>query len=121
MLIRTTDHNNPPPRPEPKHTRGVRPFSKDRLMMVPRDEAAKCGMALLDKVQQETPEIAMAGTVILFAMWCRRLGLDPFEMHQLGVRMLEPQDFHQKGNIHIEVLRDFAGIRMAGDGRVEAR
>lgn len=90
-------------------------------MLVPRDEAAKCGLGLLDKVQQEAPEIAMAGTVVLFAMWCRRLRMDPHEMYQLGLKMLEPQEFHHKGNIQIEVLRDFAGIRMMGDASVDIR
>lgn len=102
-------------------TRGVRPFNKDRLMLVARDDAAKCGMALLDKVQQEAPEIAMAGTVVLFAMWCRRLKMDPHEMHSLGVKLLEPQQFHHKGNILMDVLRDFAGIRMMGDASVDVR
>lgn len=90
-------------------------------MLVPRDEAAKCGMALLDKVQQEAPEIAMAGTVVLFAMWCARLHMDPYEMHQLGMKMLEPEEFHHKGNILMETLRDFAGIRMMGDASVDIR
>lgn len=102
-------------------TVGVRPFSKDTLVMVPRDEAAKCAFALLDKVQGESPEVAMAGCVMLFAMWCKRLGQDPFEMHALGKKMLAPEDFHQKGNIHVEVLRDFAGMRMMGDKSVEVR
>lgn len=101
--------------------RGVRPFSKDRLMLVPRDEAMKCGFALLDKVQAEAPEIAMAGVVALFAVWCKRLKLDPHEMYSLGVKLVEPQPFHQKGNIHGEVMRDFAGMRMAADASVDVR
>lgn len=101
--------------------RDVKPFSRDRLFLVPRDEAAKCGLALLDKVQQESPEIAMAGVAILFAVWCKRLRLGPHEAYQLGVKLAEPQQFHQKGNIQAEVLRDFAGIRMAGDASVDVR
>lgn len=102
-------------------TRGVRPFSKDRLMMLSRDEAAKCGFALLDKVQQEAPEIAMAGVAMLFATWCKRLKLDPHEMFQHGVKLVAPEAFHQKGNIHAEVMRDFAGMRMAGEAHVDVR
>ena len=90
-------------------------------MLVHRDEAAKAAFALLDKVQQESPEIAMAGCAMLFAMWCRRLHVDPHEMHALGGKLLVPQAFHQKGNIHVEVLRDFAGIRMMGDNSVDIR
>lgn len=101
--------------------RDVRPFSRDRLFLVPRDEVAKGAMALLDKNQQEAPEIQMASVAMLFAAWCRRLRVSPHEMHELGLKLVAPQDFHHKGNIQAEVLRDFAGIRMAGDATVDER
>lgn len=77
-------------------------------------------MALLHVVQDEAPEVAMASVAMLFATWCKRLGLDAYEAHQYGQRLLAPEPFHRKGNIQAEVLRDFAGIRLAGDKRVEA-
>jgi hypothetical protein len=103
----------------PNSTGHVRPFSKDRLHMVSRDDAMKSAMGLLDRIQNEEPEVALAGTAIMFAAFVRRLGLSPAETHELGKRILAPEAFHQKSNITGEVLRDFAGIRLAGDAQAE--
>lgn len=92
----------------------LRPLDKDRLMLTPRDEAAKGAMGVLHHLQQEDPEIIMAGTACLFVALCKRSGLDPEDMVQMATRMLQPEPFHQKGNIQMEVLRDFAAIRMVG-------
>lgn len=97
----------------------ARPFSRDRLMLTPRDEAMKGAMALLDRIQNEAPEIGMAAASIMFAAFCRRVRMNPQEAHQLGLRLLTPEPFHQKGNIVGEVLQDFAGLRIAGDRRME--
>jgi hypothetical protein len=99
----------------------VRPFSRDRLKLVSRDLSAEGAMAMLDRIQTHPPEVQVAAVTILFAAWCRRLGLDAHDLWQQGVTMMEPQIGHQKGNIHLEVLRDFAGIRLAGDERVDLR
>lgn len=104
-----------------KLTKGVRPFSRDRLMMVSRDEAARVAMLALTPIQDESPEHAMAAAALLFAVWCKRLSMSGHEAYQLGSKLLTPQQFHQKGNITMETLRDFAGIRMAADDRVELR
>lgn len=103
-----------------KHdTRGVRPFSRDRLSLLPRDEVAKTAFAAMDKVQQQDPTLAVAAVSMLFVAWCKRLGVDPYDMTQMAARMLAPQDFHRKANLHVDVLRDFAGMRVAGDPRVD--
>jgi hypothetical protein len=102
-----------------KETFDVKPFSKDKLMLVSRDKAASQAFAILDRLQFETPEVMMAATSLLFATWCQRLGMHPFEMHQLGLKMLKPEAFHLKGNAHLETLRDFAGIRMLGDAKID--
>jgi hypothetical protein len=101
-------------------TQGVRPFSRDRLMLLSRDKATKGAMALLNTIQDEQPEVAVASVALLFATWCRRVGLDPHDAWQLGRKLLEPQQFHRKGNVQAEVLRDFAGLRIMGDSRVDA-
>jgi hypothetical protein len=89
--------------------------------MVPRDEAMKAAFAVLSRNQDEVPELQVAAMAILFAAWCRRLKLEPSAMHLLGLRLIEPEAFHQKGNIHAETIRDFAGMRIAGDERVDVR
>lgn len=102
-------------------TKDVRPFSRDRLKLVSRDKAAEGAMAQLDRVQQAAPEVQMASVAILFAAWCKRLGCDPHDIYSQGVKMLTPEFGHHKANLHLETLRDFAGIRMAGDTRTSIR
>ena len=100
-------------------TRGVRPFSRDRLALLPRDEVAKTAFAAMDKVQQQDPTLAVAAVSVLFLAWCKRLGVRPEDMTQMAARMIEPEQFHQKANLHMDVIRDFAGMRVLGDSRVE--
>lgn len=99
----------------------VRPFSRDRLKLVSRDKAAEGAMLVLDRIQTAPPEVQVASVGILFAAWCKRLGLDPHDIYQQGVKMMTPEFGHRTANIHLEVLRDFAGIRLAGDSRVDVR
>lgn len=99
----------------------VRPFSRDRLKLISRDKAAEGAFAILDKLQQAGPEVQVASVAILFAAWCKRLTLDPHDIYQQGMKMLAPEFGHHKANLHLETLRDFAGIRMAGDERVDIR
>lgn len=95
-------------------------FDRDQLLGVSRDLAMTGAMKLLDKVQNiPEPEIAMAATAIMFAAFCKRTSQSPQDMHQLGMRILMPQQFHEKANLVGEVLRDWAGIRLAGDRSVE--
>lgn len=101
--------------------RDVRPFSRDRLKLVPRDRAAEGAFACLDKLQQAIPEVQVAAAAMLFAAWVKRLRLDPEDLYSQGVKMLKSQPGHSKANIHVEVLRDFAGIRIAGDPTVDER
>lgn len=89
--------------------------------MVSRDLAATGAFTCLDHLQQEAPEVQVAAASILFAAWSHRLGLDPHDLYQQGLKMLRPQMGHLKANVHMEVLRDFAGIRLAGDPSVDVR
>jgi hypothetical protein len=91
-----------------------RPLNRDRLMLVPRDTAMKGALSLLDRIQDEAPETAMAAAAVLFAAFCKRCRIDAQEAHRLALRMLTPEPFHQKANIQSEVVEDFAGLRMAG-------
>jgi hypothetical protein len=105
----------------PSFTRDVKPFSRDRLSVVSRDVAAKGAFTCLDHLQQEEPEVQVASVAILFAVWCKRLSLDPHALYQQGIKMVRPEMGHVKANVHLEVLRDFAGIRLAGDPSVDVR
>lgn len=102
-------------------TAGVIPFSRDRLSLVSRDAAAEAAFRALTKNQEQRPEVQVAAVAVLFAAWCSRLGIDPHDLWGIGRRMVTPEEFHRKGNIHMETIRDFAGIRLAGDERVDVR
>lgn len=102
-------------------TKDVKPFSRDRLSLVSRDSCAEGAMKCLDQIQNATPEQQVGAVSVLFAAWCKRLRLDPHAMYQLGVKMIDPEFGHQKANLHLETLRDFAGIRLAGDPNVDVR
>jgi hypothetical protein len=52
-----------------------------------------------------------AATAIAFA-------LDAYELSHVGDHLLFPQDFHDKANNSLQSLRDYAGLRVAGDPNV---
>lgn len=83
-------------------------FDRDRLALVSRDAAATAAFAMLDKVQNEAPELAYASIAVLFAAMSQRLGVDPEDGHHIGVRMLRADPFHQKANAQMDALDDLA-------------
>ena len=89
-------------------------FDKDRLHLVPRNEAAKAAFAMLDKVQDEMPELAIAATALVFATLCQRLRLDPHDIHQLGMKMLRHDPHNDKANAQIEGMQDLAKQQWEG-------
>ena len=90
------------------------PLDRDRLGMVPRGQAADTAQLALFPIQDERPEVLVAGVAILYAALCARCGLDPEDMWRLGSRLLADQDFHTKTNNSLQSLRDFAGLRVMG-------
>lgn len=84
-------------------------------MMLPRDTAVVAAHNALRPVSTMEPEEMVAGVSVLFAAVCNRVGLDPEDMHKLGMKMMTtPQPHHDKGNKLLQSLRDFAGLRIAG-------
>lgn len=83
-------------------------FDRDRLHLVSRDAAAVAAFAMLDKVQNEAPELAYASIAVLFAAMSERLGVDPQDGHTLGRRMLKPDPFHHKANCQMDAMDDLA-------------
>jgi hypothetical protein len=83
-------------------------FDRDRLNLVGRDGVATAAFAMLDKVQQEAPELAYASIAVLFAVMSERLGVDPQDGHALGTKLLRPSAFHQKGNAQMDAMDDLA-------------
>lgn len=83
--------------------------------MMPRGVAADTAHEALFPIQHRRPTEMVAGVAVLFATICARTGLDPQELHTLGSKMLRDQEFHRAVNDSLQSLRDFAGIRIAGD------
>lgn len=96
------------------HNDRSRPLDKDKLSMIPREDAVTSAHLALDTLQRLTPEEMVAGMAVLYAAVCSRLMLDPHDMHTLGTRMLTHQAHHDKANKALQSLRDFAGLRIAG-------
>lgn len=87
-------------------------LDRDKVMMVQREKAAILAHRALDRIQSELPEEQVSGVAVLFATIAHRCGFDPQELHALGMKILRDEKFHHKGNIQIESLRDFAGLRL---------
>lgn len=90
-------------------------FDKDALSMLARETAADAAHEALFPLQHRPPAEIVAGAAVLFAAICHRVGLDPQETHAVGMKMLRDQDHHRGANNSLQSLRDFAGIRIAGD------
>lgn len=93
----------------------VQALDRDHLMMIPRGLAAQRALEALHPIQNGTPHEMVAGVAVLFATLCSRVGLDPEEMHALGLKLLRDEDHHKQTNDALQSLRDFAGIRVKGD------
>lgn len=91
-----------------------RPLDKDRLYMLPREDAITAAHLALDTLQRLSPEEMMAGMAVLFYSTCNRCGVDPADMHTMGRRVVTHQAHHDKANKALQSLRDFAGLRIAG-------
>jgi hypothetical protein len=90
------------------------PLDRTRLDTLKRDNVLPIAGRTLHVIQNERPEEMVAATAILFALVCNRVGLSPEEMHHKGMRMMRDQQHHDKTNKLLQSLRDFAGLRIAG-------
>jgi hypothetical protein len=100
------------------HRQNFRPLNRDKLHMLSRDHVAPIAFEALHPIQDYTQEEMVAGVALLFATICERVRLDPEELHRIGARMLKDQPAHLKTNAAVQSLRDFAGIKIAGEDRV---
>lgn len=92
-----------------------RKLDRDKLSMVPRWDAARAAMTALDRLQDMTPEEVLLGTATLFAAMCRRCGIEPSAAHGMGMKVLEaPWEGDKQTDTTLQVLRDFAGVRLMG-------
>ena len=96
-------------------TTASKPLDRDRLLSVSRRQAAAAAHLTLFQVQDEAPEVIVAGAAVWFAAVCARCGLDPQEIHGLGMKILRPSPLDLRTNDSLQSLRDFAGLRVKGN------
>lgn len=86
------------------------PLDRDKLSLVAREDALRGAALALDGIQRETPEMQALAVSTLFALTCKRCGLDPELMHHLGVRLMRDEDHHTKANQMRQSTEDFFGL-----------
>lgn len=125
MLIKTTPTDIIPEgvNPQtmlPNNYLQKRPFEKHRLTMVSRKDAADAAQLALFQLQDiPQTEIQVLGIGVLFATFCNRIGMDAEELYHMSMRVLrEPTEGDVATSNSLQVLRDFAGIRIMGDETV---
>lgn len=88
-------------------------IDRDKLFMMPRDQVAHIAHALLNGGKEQSGEMLAVSTAVLFAVISERTQMDPEELFRVGRKVLfDPQPHHTKGSVHLEALRDFAGLRI---------
>lgn len=93
-----------------------RPFDRDRLNLLPGTSIARAAFEALHPLQNLTPEEQVAGTALLFAVHCKRLGLTGQGMWDFAERVLNAPDQpeNREANLSVQALKDFVSVRVAG-------
>lgn len=86
-------------------------MDRDKINSANRDKAAANAHAMLDPVNNQGGEDIIAAGAVLFAVLSARSGLSAQELHSMGSRILKAERFHDKANVQLEALQDFAGLR----------
>lgn len=102
------------------HTEASRPFSEDRMKMLPLHTVADAALLVLHPMQEMSPEEQVAGAAVLFATVCKRVGVSGQGMWDFAERVLNApiKAETRQGQNTLMALRDFAGLRIAGDDGV---
>lgn len=98
----------------PRYQTTGRPFSRDHMHLITRDRAAVVTHEALAEINALRPEEQAVAAALLFAVLTTRFGLDPEEHFHLGLKLLEPQPFHKKGNSQMEALEAYADLQKTG-------
>lgn len=91
------------------------PFDYGTMTQLPRQKVADAAWTALDALQKLSPEEQLAGAALLFAVMCKRTGVDPHDIHEMALRVYRPDPLHRRANASLEALRDYVGLRVKGD------
>lgn len=92
----------------------IRTLDRDKLSMVPRERAADAAHLALYPIQDEPPEVLVAGLAVLFHAVVAKAQLDPEDLYRMGGKILRDQEGSLKTNNQLQSLRDWASIRVLG-------
>lgn len=92
----------------------TRKLDRDKLSMVPREQAADAAHLALHGIQDESPEVLVAGLAVLFHAVVSKVRLDPEDLYRMGGKILRDQEGSLKTNNSLQSLRDWASIRVLG-------
>lgn len=92
----------------------TRKLDRDKLSMVPREQAADAAHLALHGIQDESPEVLTLGVAVLFHAVVTKANLDPETLFKMGGKVLRDADYSIKTNNSLQSLRDFASIRVLG-------
>ncbi len=98
----------------PRHQYIGPPFSRDAMHLISRDRAAVVAHENLAAINNLRPEEQAVAAALLFAVLVKRFRLDPEEHYHLGLKLLEPQAFHRKGNAQMAALEAYADLQNTG-------
>lgn len=88
--------------------------NQDVLSMASRNQLSEITFKLLDRVQNEQPELQVFSAAILFAAICQRLRINPGEMHDKALKVLNPEPFDRSGNERFRALLEYARSELYG-------
>lgn len=84
-----------------------------QLHMVSRDRVAGAVHALLHGAHSDKGEVILAASAVLFVVMAERYGLNAEDLYHLGRKVLYADEpHHDKANVQLEALRDFATLRV---------
>jgi hypothetical protein len=91
----------------------------DVLALMSRDTVAFDAHQLFDALRNHKGEQIVAAVAVAFAVVAERYGGTPEGLHDYGRRILFAENaFHDKANVQLEALRDYASLRMNSNPKV---
>lgn len=86
-----------------------------RIATAPRNKVSDVCFRMLDRVQNEQPEIQVFAVATLYAAMAKRLGVDAGDLFAKATKMLDPEPFDTSGNERFHALVAYARQELPAD------
>lgn len=94
-------------------------IDQDKLSLISRDQVAYDAHLMLDSLRNLKGERQVAAIATLFAVVIERYSGSPQDLYSFGRKILGADEpFHDKANVQLEALRDFAALNMHSSPRI---